>query len=188
MWIYWHCYKKTIKGTFIRLQQKCCECNHVQEWDSQPFLKSTPAGNILLSASILFSGAQPTQALRIMKFLGCASISLRTFLNHQKSYLQPTIASVWKNHQLKLLEQLKGEKRALILGGDGRADSPGHSAKYGSYTVMELRNIAVIDVQLVQSNEVKSSYHMEMEGLVRAVDFIHQQELEIGVLVTDRQT
>lgn len=123
-----------------------------------------------------------------MKFLGCASISLRTFLNHQKSYLQPTIASVWKNHQLKLLEQLKGEKRALILGGDGRADSPGHSAKYGSYTVMELRNIAVIDVQLVQSNEVKSSYHMEMEGLVRALDFIHQQELEIGVLVTDRQT
>ena len=31
-----------------------------------------------------------------------------------------------------------------------RADSPGHSAKYGSYTVMEQRINKVIDIQLVQ--------------------------------------
>ena len=37
----------------------------------------------------------------------------------------------------------------LILGGDGRADSPGHCTKYGSYTVMKLHKHAVIDVQLV---------------------------------------
>ena len=33
---------------------------------------------------------------------------------------------------------------------------------------------------------MKSSYHMEKEGLVRAVDFIEGQGLDIGVLVTDR--
>ena len=38
----------------------------------------------------------------------------------------------------------------------------------------------------LQSNEVNSSYHMEKEGFMRAVDFIQQQDLEIGVLVTDR--
>ena len=42
------------------------------------------------------------------------------------------------------------EGRGLIIGGDGRADSPGHSAKYGSYTVMELEMGVVLDVQLVQ--------------------------------------
>lgn len=48
-------------------------------------------------------------------------------------------------------------KRPLAIGGDGRADSPGHSA----YTVMEL---VVIDVQLVQRNEVKGSYHNKEGG------------------------
>ena len=38
----------------------------------------------------------------------------------------------------------------LILGGDGRNDSPGHSAKYGSYTLMESRINKVIHVELVQ--------------------------------------
>ena len=28
--------------------------------------------------------------------------------------------------------------RWIAIGGDGRADSPGHGAKYGSYTVLEL--------------------------------------------------
>ena len=37
-----------------------------------------------------------------------------------------------------------------MLGGDGRADRPGHLAKFGSYTVMELKKKAVIDIQLVQ--------------------------------------
>ena len=37
-----------------------------------------------------------------------------------------------------------------MLGGIGRADSPGHSAKFGSYTVMELKKKAVMDIQLVQ--------------------------------------
>lgn len=142
--------KKTVMGTFIRLKQNCSQCGVVDEWDSQPFIKNIPAGNILLSGSILFSGSLPTQALRMLNFLGCASISLRSFFSHQKSYLQPTIASVWKDHQSVLFHQLRAEQRGLVLGGDGRADSPGHCAKYGCYTVMELKQAVVIDLQLVQ--------------------------------------
>ena len=33
---------------------------------------------------------------------------------------------------------MKVQQRNLILSGDGRADSPGHSAKYGSYTVIDI--------------------------------------------------
>ncbi len=40
----------------------------------------------------------------------------------------------------------------LEIGGDGRADSPGHSAKYGSYTTMEINKDKIIDIQLVQVN------------------------------------
>ena len=37
-----------------------------------------------------------------------------------------------------------------MLGGDRRADSPGHSAKYGSYSVLELNHNIILDIQLVQ--------------------------------------
>ena len=35
----------------------------------------------------------------------------------------------------------------------------------------------------MQSNEVKSSYHMEKEGLVRAIDLLKKKRFRIGVLV-----
>ena len=41
-------------------------------------------------------------------------------------------------------------KGAGALFGDGRADSPGHSAKYGSYTVVDMRCNKVVDYRLVQ--------------------------------------
>ena len=37
-----------------------------------------------------------------------------------------------------------------------------------------------------QSNEVKSSVHMEKEGLVRSVGRIKSEKLNIGELITDR--
>ena len=141
--------KHTI-GTFLRLKRYCKACDDTVTWDSQTFIRNTPAGNILLSSSILFSGALPTKVLRVLTNLGCASITKRTYFNHQRYYLQPAILSVWSKQQKDLLVEASINKRALILGGDGRADSPGHSAKYGSYTVMELEMGVVIDVQLVQ--------------------------------------
>ena len=102
-------------------------------------VQNIPAGNIILSSSILFSGALPSQMLRVMENYRCVTITKRTFFKHQKEYLQPSILKVYKRHQSNLLDN--------IIGGDGRADSPGHSAKYGSYTMMELE---VQAIQLVQ--------------------------------------
>ena len=79
---------------------------------------------------------------------------IRTYFSHQKDYLQPSILSVWMKEKSSLLQKLKSEQRALVIVGDGRADNPGHSAKYGSYTVMELQMGVVIDVQLVQASHV----------------------------------
>ena len=45
---------------------------------------------------------------------------------------------------------MRGKRLPLTVGGDGRADSPGHSAKYGSYSLLDLDYMVVIDVQLVQ--------------------------------------
>lgn len=58
--------KKNIVGSFIRIRQSCKYCDHVREWNSQPFVKNIPAGNILLSAAILYSGGLPAQVANII--------------------------------------------------------------------------------------------------------------------------
>ena len=79
----------------------------------------------------------------------CAAIDPRTFFRHQSKYLEPAISLVWFQHQSELIESLKDKSLTL---GDARADSPGHSAKYSSYSVFDLENKTVIDIQLVQVN------------------------------------
>ncbi|XP_065894356.1 uncharacterized protein [Dysidea avara] len=52
--------------------------------------------------------------------------------------------------------------------------------------MLELNLNKIVDIQLVQSNEVKGSYHMEKEGLYCCMDFLQGHNLAIDVLVTDR--
>ena len=49
-----------------------------------------------------------------------------------------------------LLSSFKPDNRNLQVGGDGRVDSPGHNAKHGTYSLLELACNTVIDFQLVQ--------------------------------------
>jgi hypothetical protein len=43
---------------------------------------------------------------------------------------------VWTAFQDRYLRLMKDKELPLILGGDGRADTPGHSAKNGSYATI----------------------------------------------------
>ena len=105
---------------------------------------------MLLSAAILFAGASVTKVLHVMNSIGIATYSKRTFFLHQKDFLFKAIQNVWKEQQVSHLALLQAEGRPLVLGGDGRADSPGHCAKFGTYTTMELEANVVLDLQLVQ--------------------------------------
>ena len=42
------------------------------------------------------------------------------------------------------------KKGAINLHGDGRCDSPGHSAKYGTYTLMDNGSGKVVAFSVVQ--------------------------------------
>ena len=69
---------------------------------------------------------------------------------HQKTFLQPAINCIWEKEQEVLINLLQVKKQGLVLGGDDRADSPGHSAKYGSYSVVDVKQNKVVDLKLVQ--------------------------------------
>ena len=121
-------------GTFLSVKQHCTSCGHLRTWNSQPCIGNgaLPAGNLLLSASILYAGASPTQVLRVLEFLSVPTITQRTFFRHQSHYLMPSVSRVWEKERTALIAV--AQKRGLPLNrrGDGTADSPGHSAKFGS--------------------------------------------------------
>jgi hypothetical protein len=139
-----------IKGTCVTISQSCAFCDHQRVWSSQPYIGAIPAGNLELSCALLFSGSLPTKTIRMLQFLNMATISYRTFMDHQKYYLHPSIMAVWKAQQEQYFISVQESGQAVYLGGDGRADTPGHSAKFGSYAVMDLEKNMVVDIQLVQ--------------------------------------
>ena len=76
-------------------------------WESQPHVGTIPAGSFMMSSAILFAGSVPHKALRIVKCIGIACISISTFFRHQTKYLENAVVNVWKQEQVELFLILK---------------------------------------------------------------------------------
>ncbi|XP_065068372.1 uncharacterized protein LOC135693741, partial [Rhopilema esculentum] len=161
-----------------------CLNGHETKWMSQPLHNQMALGNLFLAASCLFSGSQCSKLLCFFHHLNMPSIAIRTYSDIQRAYLIPTVNAVWAKCRQELFVARKNMQ--LVLGGDARMDSPGHSAKYGSYSLMDLGTNKVIDLQLVQSNEVGGANHMELEGLKPCLQLLDSEHLLYTTLVTDR--
>ena len=77
-------------------------------------------------------------------------------------------------------------KGAIDLNGDGRCESPGHSAKYGTYTLMDSDSGKVVAFSVVQVSEVTSSNAMEKEGFKRCIESLEDDRVKIDRIATDR--
>ena len=60
--------------------------------------------------------------------------------------------------------------QTVVLAGDGRCDSPGYSAKYGTYTLMDTTADLIVDFQLTECTEATSSIAMEKYGFDLTLD------------------
>ncbi|KAG0409796.1 hypothetical protein HPB47_013085 [Ixodes persulcatus] len=171
------------QGPLLRAVVTCTQ-GHKLIWESQPRLKRRPLLTLLLCGAITFSGASPRCVLRLVSLIGIATVQKSQYFKIQSTFLFPAALNVWKKEQAQLVQGL--QDKTLCLTGNGRADTPGYSAKYGTYSLMEMNVKRIIHFELVQSTEVKSSSHMEKEGLRRYLDSMLSQGLIIGMLVTDR--
>ena len=137
-------------GTCLSVSTSCQNCGKVNTWLSQKFMRSMPLGNLVVAASVFFSGCSPVKALNCLQIANIAGLSLTSYNLIQGIYLVPATMACWTRHRDNYLEGVRASNKSLILGGDARCSSPGHTAKYGSYTFMDLDNSKVVDVQLVQ--------------------------------------
>ena len=121
----------TQTGTLLTIKAKCSSCQEIFTWESQPFLMGKfPAGNLLLSFATLCAGASIKKMLTVFRHMGVLVYNEPTYYYHQRHLLIPTIISFWRKYQTKLLDSLKGKE--VVLAGDGRHNSMGYSAKYGT--------------------------------------------------------
>ncbi|XP_067290036.1 uncharacterized protein [Pseudorasbora parva] len=172
-------------GTLLCVDQVCTHCEHQKTWTSQPYVTNIPAGNIQLSAAVIFSGASFLLVEKFLQAFNIAGISHTTFVKHQRNLLLPTINWLWNVHQSTVTSEAINSGDT-VLGGDMRADSPGHSAKYGTYTLMDLQKNRILDIQLIQSNVVGNSQRMEKEGLQRCLRQLEHRGVRVHTIVTDR--
>lgn len=103
----------------------------------------------------------------------------------QKEYMLPTINNMWKCHQEQVLSDYVGGSD-LVVAGDGRCDSPGHCATYGTYSLMDVNTNLILATNIVKVTEVKNSYNMENEGLIRCLSELQQADVSVSTLATDR--
>ena len=73
--------------------------------------------------------------------------------------------SAWKNQQAEVFADFKSRESGVVLAGDGRCDSPGHCAKYCTYTLLDVNCKKVVDFKVVSVTEVANYNQMVKKGI-----------------------
>ncbi|XP_065096757.1 uncharacterized protein [Paramisgurnus dabryanus] len=180
--------KKTTCGSLIRVAWECSN-GHQGKWNSCDEIRGMPANNLLVAACILFTGATYADIDDWASLLNLQIPKKTTFYAIQSSYLIPVVDVMYKEQQEKLLEGLRTQnilEKGVHLSGDGRNDSPGFSAKYCTYSIMDDSTNQVVHYELVQVTEAASSVGMEPIGFKRGLNSLLEMGIDIDVMTTDR--
>ena len=113
------------------------------------------AGNLLISATILYSGESFAQFDCFCQVLKLKFLLEWQFHNIQADLLFPAVHSAWAKHNECIKGCLCGEP--LQLAGDGRYDSAGFSAKYCSYFVVDMSTSRIVDYEQDEVTPAQSS-------------------------------
>ena len=174
------------KGTLLRVSL-LCEDNHDTVWLSQPKMdQGMASGNLSIAASILLSGSTFQSVKEMMEIGNIDFIGTTTFYDLQKRYIIPAINKVYLTYRELRFAESRDNSEKLNLLGDGRCDSPGHCAKYGTYTLMNSDTGEIMDFHVSHVSIAGNSQRMELDGLKNLIYEFEANGLEIESLTTDR--
>ena len=182
--------QRTMSGAVVTIQWNCTN-GHADSWTSSEVLavknnQKVFVNNVQLEAAILLSGNNFQKFNLLAKFLGLSSISESLFYRVQKLYCNPAIQNMWSNVKEAIHGHLPSS--GVTLAGDGRNDSPGHTARYCVYTLMEESSKLIVDLEVVDKRETGGkSAAMEKLALSRLLRRL-KDVITISHLVTDAST
>ena len=183
-------YNSSEKGA-VSILSWSCPRGHTGIWRSSEVLKVAKNNNvyindILTPAAVVLSGNNYYKFANFCQAMNLQIPSGQSYLNSQKHFITPTVAEFW--------DQMTSETRKFLaeqdvcLLGDGRSDSPGHSAKYCTYVMMDSKTEVVVDMQIVDKRETKGvSTNMEVFAAEKLLVHL-KDKMHIAELVTDAST
>lgn len=124
------------------------------QWKSQPeAVRFTSQGNLDIVSAITFAGIPVAKFIQFSWLMNLKFMHDATFYRIRNSYIAPVIRKHWKTNQDSVLQELK-QCESVYLIGDGRHDSPGHNAKFGTYTLMDSVSGKVVESTVMSVCEV----------------------------------
>ena len=171
------------RGTFLVVAVKCHN-KHIHTWRSQPMVNNTGAGNILLSGAILYTGNTFKRISEMFDSINIPHFSRTLFYSIQKTLLFPTLNSFYKRYRSKIINICTTREENNFIG-DGRSDSPGCSAKYGTYSLMSTDLNKIVDFFVVHVSTAGNSSRMEKKGLQTLLEK-YSNSIKITTLTTDQ--
>ena len=166
-----------------------CGGGHGGVWESSDVLVQKERGQklyvntVMLAASILLSGNNFSKTSLWSRCMNFGFISSSTFDRIQKLYAIPAVQSFWSDMKTVVHEVMKNEK--VVLSGDGRNDSPGFSAQYCVYSLMEAVTKVIVDIEVKDKRETRgTSTVMEVAALKCLLERL-VETMSIGELTTD---
>ena len=140
----------------------------------------------MIAAAIIVTGNDYEKYSLLCKFLKLHSASRSTFMRVQRKFVIPVIEQFWKDMKETIWKTFHG--KSVILCGDGTNDSPGHSAKYCVYVLMEQFAGIIVDLEVVDKRETSGvSTNMEVFGLKKLVERVVGESV-LSEIVTDAST
>ena len=176
-------------GMLLHVKVTCLNGHASYDWESMPRVGDMPAGHLIGSAALLFSGNQFASLCAMAEFMNLAFISKSCYYSIQKTYLVPVVMSFWQEEQEAITDDILHRVDAgetIKIAGDGQCDSPGFSAKYCTYSLMDQKSGKIVTFNVKQVSECTSSVAMETDAFVDCISFMAEKGIYIDVFSSDR--
>ena len=162
-----------------------CEKGHSNKWYSQPIINGMALGNLRLACGVVLSGLTFQIVSETLGFSEIQGISSSTFYMIQRKVLQPVVNEFFLQNNRAVIEAAKLQGGVEVCG-DGQCDSPGYSAKYGIYSILNKLTGEILAFRVVHVSEAGNSNNMEKYGLIETLKYLRSNGVQVSQLTIDR--
>lgn len=130
------------------------------------------------------SGIGFTGLQELFRTLEMPIMSANTFYELANKWIYPVFLKEFNRLRTEIITELKITEN-IVLCGDAQFDSPGFSAKYCTYTVMNCSNDKVVDTIIIQKGQYEGE--LEKQACRELLNIlISEDQLSIAQFVNDR--
>lgn len=181
--------KMFFTGFVLTVVSKCDLFQHVTMWRSSEVVHKRYVANCLLPCALTLSGVSYTSFTHFLTCMKMPFISLtgkNGFIAKIKEYFNPAVYTYFMTMKNNIVTTLQG-KSDIKLAGDGQFDSPGYSAKYCVYSMLDTATSLIVDFCVTQRGMYDGE--LEREGCRELLNkLIDKYLFKIRYFVTDRHS